>query len=38
MDNVILTQEIVHNMRHKKGRKMIMVMKLDLLKAYDNLD
>lgn len=38
MDNVNLTQEIVHNMKIKKGHAGMMVMKLDLYKAYDSLD
>ncbi|XP_019190728.1 PREDICTED: uncharacterized protein LOC109185202 [Ipomoea nil] len=36
-DNIILTQEIVHFMRQKKGSKGLMVVKLDLHKAYDSI-
>lgn len=38
MDNVILNQEIMHSMRHKKGRKGYMMIKIDLHKAHDSLD
>lgn len=38
MDNVILTQEIVYGMRHKKGCKGSMAIKLDLQKAYDSIN
>ncbi|XP_019167697.1 PREDICTED: uncharacterized protein LOC109163410 [Ipomoea nil] len=37
-DNIILTQEIVHYMRLKKGKKGLMAIKLDLHKAYDSID
>ncbi|XP_031130731.1 uncharacterized protein LOC116032362 [Ipomoea triloba] len=33
LDNVILTQEIIHNMHKKKGRKGLMAVKIDLQKA-----
>lgn len=36
-DNIIVTQEIVHSMRNKKGKKGWMVIKIDLEKAYDRL-
>lgn len=35
LDNIILTQEVVHYMNRKKGKKGLMVIKLDLHKAYD---
>lgn len=35
MDNVILTQEVVHSMNNKKGKKGCMIVKVDLQKAYD---
>lgn len=38
LDNVILTQEVVHSMNRKKGKKGNMVIKLDLHKTYDSLD
>lgn len=37
MDNVILTQEVIHIMRRKKGKKGLMPVKLDLHEAYNNL-
>ncbi|XP_019188879.1 PREDICTED: uncharacterized protein LOC109183149 [Ipomoea nil] len=37
-DNIILTQEIVHHMRLKKGKKGLMAVKIDLHKAYDSID
>lgn len=36
--NVILTQEIVHTMNSKRGKKGYMVVKLELHKAYDSVD
>ncbi|XP_031091044.1 uncharacterized protein LOC115996040 [Ipomoea triloba] len=38
LDNVILTQEIVHTMHRKQGSKGLMVIKVDLHKAYDSVD
>lgn len=38
LDNVILTQEIMHSMNRKKGKKGFMIMEIDLQKAYDSLD
>lgn len=38
LDNVILTQEVVHGMNHKRGRKGTLVVKIDLRKAYDTLN
>lgn len=38
LDNVVLTQEVVHTMNRKSGRKGYMVVKLDLQKAYDSVD
>ncbi|XP_031120628.1 uncharacterized protein LOC116023758 [Ipomoea triloba] len=37
MDNVILTQEVVHTMSSKKGKKGFMIVKVDLHKAYDSV-
>lgn len=34
-DNVIITQEIIHTLRNKKGKPGGMVFKIDLEKAYD---
>ncbi|XP_019168955.1 PREDICTED: uncharacterized protein LOC109164864 [Ipomoea nil] len=38
LDNIILTQEIIHTMYKKKGRKGLMAVKVDLQKAYDSVD
>ncbi|XP_019163545.1 PREDICTED: uncharacterized protein LOC109159892 [Ipomoea nil] len=38
LDNIVLTQEIMHGMRKKKGKKGSLVMKIDLHKAYDSID
>lgn len=38
LDNVILAQEVMHNMNRKKGKKSFMMIKVDLHKAYNNLD
>nr|AIK35195.1 LINE-type retrotransposon LIb DNA [Ipomoea batatas] len=37
MDNVILTQEVVHSMNTKRGKKGSMIVKIDLQKAYDSV-
>ena len=36
-DNVVLYQEVLHSMRHKKFRQGIMTIKIDFEKAYDRL-
>lgn len=36
-DNIIITQEILHTLRYKKGRWGGMIFKIDLEKAYDRL-
>nr|KYP71396.1 Retrovirus-related Pol polyprotein LINE-1 [Cajanus cajan] len=36
-DNIIITQEVVHSMRNKKGKVGWMAIKIDLEKAYDRL-
>ncbi|XP_031126953.1 uncharacterized protein LOC116029190 [Ipomoea triloba] len=38
LDNVILTQEIIHNMHKRNGKKGLMAVKIDLQKAYDSVD
>lgn len=38
VDNVIIVQEIIHTMSKKKGRGGLMVIKIDLKKAYDRLE
>jgi hypothetical protein len=38
LNNVIITQEILHSMKYKKGKGGWMVLKLDLKKAYDQLE
>lgn len=35
-DNIIVAQEVVHNLRMKKGEKYVAI-KIDLRKAYDKL-
>nr|XP_025664883.1 uncharacterized protein LOC112763420 [Arachis hypogaea] len=37
-DNIIITQEVIHSMRNKKGKKGWMTIKIDLEKAYDRLN
>lgn len=36
-DNINIAQEIIHLMRHKKGKVGWMAIKVDLEKAYDRL-
>ncbi|OMO85295.1 reverse transcriptase [Corchorus capsularis] len=38
VDNVILTQEIIHSFNKKKGKAGFMAVKLDLEKGYDRLE
>lgn len=38
MDNMIITQEIIHTMSKKKGKIGYMAIKIDLEKAYDRLE
>ncbi|XP_028056650.1 uncharacterized protein LOC114260679 [Camellia sinensis] len=37
IDNIIITHEILHTLRHKKGNEGGMIFKIDLEKAYDKL-
>lgn len=37
-DNIIISQEILHTLWQRKGRKEGMVVKIDLEKAYDMVD
>ncbi|CAL1356637.1 unnamed protein product [Linum trigynum] len=37
-DNILILQETVHSMARKKGKKGMMLLKLDLAKVYDRLD
>lgn len=37
MDNVVFTQNVMHSMHIKKGRKGWIAIKIDLEKAYDRL-
>lgn len=36
-DNIVVYQEFLHSLRRKKGSKGLMVLKIDLEKAYDRL-
>ena len=36
-DNVIIMQELLHTMRHKKGEKGYMAIKFDFENAYDRI-
>ncbi|CAN0880875.1 Putative ribonuclease H protein At1g65750 [Linum grandiflorum] len=36
-DNIIILQEVIHSMETDKGRKKRMVLKIDLMKAYDRV-
>lgn len=36
-DNIIITQEILHSLRSKKGKKGGILLKIDLEKAYDKI-
>ena len=38
LDNMIITQEILHSMERKKGRVGVMALKIDLEKAFDRLE
>ncbi|GLT41649.1 hypothetical protein SLA2020_156960 [Shorea laevis] len=38
IDNIILTQEAVHSMKRLKGGRGDMVLKIDLHKAFDNIN
>lgn len=38
VDNILELQETIHSLRHLKGRKGNIVLKLDLEKAYDRLE
>lgn len=37
MDNIIISHEILHKFRGAKGKKAFMAWKVDLAKAYDQL-
>ncbi|KAE8732459.1 hypothetical protein F3Y22_tig00002058pilonHSYRG00012 [Hibiscus syriacus] len=36
-DNILVVQEVVHSMMNLKGRKGVVIAKIDLQKAYDNV-
>lgn len=38
IDNVIITQEIIHSLKRKQGKMGGMILKLDLAKAYNRLE
>lgn len=37
-NNIVITQEVVHSLRSRKGKKGAMVVKIDLEKAHDRVD
>lgn len=37
-DNLIILQEMIHTMKRKTGRKGAIAIKIDLEKAYDNIE
>lgn len=37
-DNILLSQEIFHSIKAKRGRKGLMALKLDMEKAYDRME
>ncbi|CAL1366122.1 unnamed protein product [Linum trigynum] len=37
-DNILILQETVHSMARKSGKKGMMLMKIDLAKAYDRIE
>lgn len=37
-DNIIITQEIIHSLQHKRGKTSYMIVKIDLEKAYDKIE
>ncbi|GKV47795.1 hypothetical protein SLEP1_g54657 [Rubroshorea leprosula] len=37
IDNIVLTQEAVHSIRHRKGKKGAIILKIDLHKAFDSV-
>ena len=38
VDNIVVAQEVVHSMHRKTGKKGFMAIKVDLEKAYDQLN
>ena len=38
VDNVVLVQKLIHSMSRKKGRGVLVAIKIDLEKAYDRLE
>lgn len=37
-ENTIIAQEIIHTIRNHKGKNGLMVMKIDIRKAYDRME
>lgn len=38
LDNIVIAQEIIHNMRHMKGKKGFVVVKVDIETVYDRIE
>lgn len=36
-DNLVITQEVINSLNNLKGRKIGMILKIDLEKAYDKI-
>ena len=37
VDNIIIAQEVIHSMKHKKGKQGWLAIKVDLEKAFDRI-
>lgn len=37
-ENTVLAQEVIHKVRNHKNKGRLMIMKLDMMKAYDRLE
>lgn len=36
-ENSVLAHEVVHKVQHNKGKKGLMILKLDMIKAYNRI-